>query len=65
MEALFYIKITNRWQDLTLESSAKNTAKYVVSWIQLDILVNLSADSRGKLLPLICSGGGSIVLRGL
>ena len=29
----------NRWQDLTLESSAKNIAKYDVSWIRLDILV--------------------------
>ena len=31
----------------------KNTAKYVVSWIRLDIFVNLSADSRVKFLQLI------------
>ena len=62
--ALPYSNNRNRWQDLTLESSAKNTAKYVVSWIRLDILVNLSADSRVKFLQLICRKGASIVLQG-
>jgi len=58
--ALPYQNDRNRWQDLALESAAK----YVVSWIRLDILVNLSADSRVKFLQLICRKGAFIVLRG-
>ena len=42
----------------------KNTAKYVVSWIRLDILINLSADSRVKWLRIICRKGASIALQG-
>ena len=41
----------------------KNNGKYVISWMRLDILVNLSADSRVKLLQLICRKGTSIVLQ--
>ena len=63
MEAPFRIKITEG-KDLTLEPSAKNTAKYVVSWIRLDILVNSSADSRVKCLQCICRKSASIVLQG-
>ena len=44
--------------------SWKNTAKYFVSWIRLDILVNLSADSRVKFLQLLCRKGASIFLQG-
>ena len=44
--------------------NCKNTAKYVVFWILLEILVNLSADSRVKYLQLICRKGASIILQG-
>ena len=37
--ALPYSNIRNIWQDLTPESSAKNTVKYVVSWIRIDISI--------------------------
>ena len=43
----------------------KNTAKYVVPWIRLGILVYLSADSRVQFLQLICLKGASIILQEL
>ena len=41
----------------------KNTAKHFVSWKRLDVLVDLSAASRGRILPWIFRNGGSIVLQ--
>ena len=62
--ALSYSNSGNIWQDLIPESSAKNIVNYV-SWIRLDILVNLSAELRGKILPYICRKDAFIVLQGL
>ena len=40
----------NRWQNLIPELYAQNTVRYVLSWIRLHMLGNLSADSRRHIL---------------